>query len=74
MQRNSETKGIEHTIVDFNHEISVIEVDHDARRLKAWSLIDGGWQEVDVVEATRRGAVLHGKKLSDYPPLPEGDG
>jgi hypothetical protein len=72
MQCNRQTKGVEHTIVDFNHKLTVIKVDHDAHRLKAWSLIDGRWQDVDVVEATHKGNVLHDKKLSDYPPLPEG--
>ena len=62
-------KGIEQTIVDFDGHDTVIVIDHDAKRMNAWSWVGNAWQEVDVVEATHNGNVLYGKKLSDFPTL-----
>ena len=64
------------SVVLLDYDPTVIIVDHEHKRLAAWSLIGGKWVEADVAEATHNGKIfLEGRMrmptLSDLPPLPE---
>ena len=44
-------------VVELDHKLTVIVVDHANRRMTAWSLIDGEWTEANVAEAVHEGRI-----------------